>query len=100
MFSAGQEEPIRYALRKQQAVRALRRSITVGDIAPAAADRQLAAADCDREQADAIYRLTSLCRAADRFVLPPGQRESAAEEPAAQKQTAGFGFMPPLRGQP
>jgi nitrate reductase beta subunit len=100
LFSAGEEEPVRYALRKQQAVRGQRRSMTVGDVAQADAARQLAAADCDAEQADAIYRLTSLCRAADRFVLPPGQRESGADDPASQKQTAGFGFMPFLRGQP
>jgi nitrate reductase beta subunit len=99
LFSAGQEEPVRVALLKQQAVRAYRRSITVGDIDAPETDRLLAAVDCDREQAEAIYRLTSLCRTSDRFVLPPGRRESAAAEPAAHKQTAGFGFMPPLRGQ-
>jgi nitrate reductase beta subunit len=96
MFGAGQEEPVRYALRKQQAVRAYRRSAAVGDLEPATADRLLGEADCSPAQADAIFRLTSLCRVADRFVLPPGSRESAIEagqDPLEHKQTAGFGFL-------
>jgi nitrate reductase / nitrite oxidoreductase, beta subunit len=95
LFSAGEEEPVRYALRKQQAVRAQRRSMTVGDVERATADQQLAAAGCSAEEADAIYRLTSLCRVSDRVVLPPGIRESAGD-PALRKQTEGFGFMPSM----
>ena len=76
LFSAGQDAPVRYALRKQQAVRAHRRAVTVGDLPMDAAERQLRAADCAPAEAEAIYRLTSLCRTADRFVLPPAQREA------------------------
>jgi nitrate reductase / nitrite oxidoreductase, beta subunit len=96
MFGAGSEEPVRYALRKQQAVRAHRRRVTVGDIGAESAGRALAEADCTAADADAIHRLTSLSRAADRVVLPPGARESAiaaAEDPMQHKQSAGFGFM-------
>jgi nitrate reductase beta subunit len=96
MFGAGQEAPVRYALRKQQAVRAHRRAATVGDIAPEALDRLLAAADCSPAEADAIYRLTSLCRASDRFVLPPGHREAAIqtlEPPLAHRASTGLGFL-------
>ena len=77
LFSAGQDGPVRYALKKQQAVRTQRRALTVGDITPDVAQHQLHAADCSAEEADAIYRLTSLCRVGDRFVLPPAQREDA-----------------------
>jgi nitrate reductase / nitrite oxidoreductase, beta subunit len=96
MFGGGQEEPVRYALRKQQAVRAHRRAATVGDLSSAEAARLLAEADCSPSEADAIYRLTSLPRAGDRFVLPPAARESAIEsqqDPLTNKQTTGFGFI-------
>ncbi len=96
MFGAGQEAPVRYALRKQQAVRAHRRAATVGDITPAAVERLLAAADCGPAEAEAIYRLTSLCRGSDRFVLPPGGRESAiqtVEGPLAHRESTGLGFL-------
>jgi nitrate reductase beta subunit len=96
MFGAGQEAPVRYALRKQQAVRAYRRAMAVGDVEPAAAERLLAEADCSAPEAEAIHRLTSLSRVPDRFVLPPGRRESAIqtlEDPLEHKRTAGFGFL-------
>jgi nitrate reductase beta subunit len=53
-------------------------------------------ADCTAAEAEAIYRLTSLCRATDRFVLPPARRETAVqatEAPIEHKQSAGFGFL-------
>jgi nitrate reductase / nitrite oxidoreductase, beta subunit len=98
MFGAGDEGPVRYALRKQQAVRAYRRAVTVGDLDGASADRILERADCTAAEADAIYRLTALCRASDRFALPPGRRESAMEpdgDVQDRKGTAGFGFVAP-----
>ncbi len=79
LFGAGDEAPVRYALRKQQAVRAYRRAATVGDLAPDVAAGLLREADSSPEQAEAIYRLTSLCTAADRFALPSSSRESAVE---------------------
>ena len=96
LFAAGAEAPVRYALRKQQAVRACRRAATVGDLESTQVDRMLEEADCSRAEAEAIYRLTALCRTADRFVLPPAGRETAiqaSEAPIACKQTAGFGFL-------
>ena len=96
MFGAGQEAPVRYSLRKQQAVRAYRRAMTVADVEPATADRLLAEADSSAAEADAIYRLTSLPRVADRFALPPGRRETAIqtiEDPLRHKQNAGLGFL-------
>ena len=96
LFSAGAEEPVRYALRKQQAVRAHRRDATVGDFGEAEVSRILQEADCTSAEAEEIYRLTSLCRTSDRFVLPPSRRETAIETletPIEHKQTAGFGFL-------
>jgi nitrate reductase beta subunit len=102
LFGAGHEGHVRYALRKQKAVRWHRRAVTVGDVDRAVADRMLREADCSPEEAEAIYRLTSLCTFEDRFVIPPAHREEALqmlEEPHEHRQSAGFGFLSgPKRG--
>ncbi len=96
LFGAGHEAKVRYALRKQKAVRWWRRAVTVGDVEMATAERMLREADCSPEEAEAIYRLTSLCTFEDRFVIPPMHREEAIEmleDPLGHKQAVGFGFM-------
>ena len=102
LFGAGHEGKVRYALRKQKAVRWWRRALTVGDVEQATAARMLREADCTPEAADAIYRLTSLCTFEDRFVIPPAHREEAIEmmrDPHEHRQAAGFGFSAgPRRG--
>lgn len=102
MFGAGVEEPVRYALRKQKAVRWYRRALTVGDIKMEVAEKMLLQADCSVEEAEEIYKLTSLCTVADRFVIPPAHREQAIEalqDPMERKTEAGFGFVSgPQRG--
>jgi nitrate reductase beta subunit len=102
LFGAGHEDKVRYALRKQKAVRWYRRAMTVGDVDAATAERMLREADCDMEQAEAIYRLTSLCTFDDRFVIPPMHREEALqmlEDPMEHKGSVGFGFTAePTRG--
>jgi nitrate reductase beta subunit len=102
LFGAGHEEKVRYALRKQKAVRWYRRAMTVGDVDAATAERMLREADCDMEEAEAIYRLTSLCTFEDRFVIPPMHREEALqmlEDPMEHKGSVGFGFTAePRRG--
>ena len=95
LFTAGNPGKLRYALRKQMAVRIYRRHMTVGDVNAETADRALAEADCSREQAEAIYRLTSLPTADERFVIPPSQREMAIEmieDPHEYRAETGFGF--------
>ena len=102
LFGAGHEGSVRYALRKQKAVRWYRRALTVGDVDMATAQRMLHEADCTPEEADAIYRLTSLCTFDDRFVIPPMHREEAIqmmEDPLEHKKSVGFGFVSgPHRG--
>jgi nitrate reductase beta subunit len=103
LFSAGAEGPVRYALRKQQAVRAYRRAATVGDIDRGKALEMLTAADCTEAQADAIHVLTSLSRARDRFALAPAARETAIEStepPLSHKREAGFGFLSHQKEKP
>ena len=102
LFGAGNENFVRYALRKQKAVRWYRRAMTVGDVDMPTAERMLREADCTPEQAEAIYQLTSLCTFEDRFVIPPMHREEAIqmmEDPQEHKQRTGFGFVSsPHRG--
>ncbi|MBI3669600.1 MAG: nitrate reductase subunit beta [Acidobacteria bacterium] len=102
LFGAGHEAKVRYALRKQKAVRWYRRALTVGDVEMSVAQRMLTEADCSPEEADAIYRLTSLCTFDDRFVIPPSHREEAIQmmqDPLEHKQDTGFGFLSgPHRG--
>ena len=102
LFGAGHESKVRYALCKQKAVRWYRRALTVGDVETSVAERMLREADSSPEEAEAIYRLTSLCTFEDRFVIPPMHREEAIqmmEDPLEHKQNVGFGFMTgPRRG--
>jgi nitrate reductase beta subunit len=102
LLGAGNAGKVSYALRKQMAVRHYRRLVTVGDVDGEVVKRLLSAADCSVEEAEAIYRLTSLCNADDRFVIPPAHREEAIEmmkDPLEHKQSVGFGFLSgPKRG--
>ncbi len=102
IFGAGNESYLRYALKKQMAVRLWRRAVTVGDITKEEAEKALTAADTTPEEADEIYRMTALCTFDDRFVIPPSHREEAIEmleDPLEYKQSAGFGFRTgPRRG--
>ncbi len=102
LFGAGHGGQVRYALGKQKAVRWYRRALTVGDVPVATAERMLREADCSPDEAEAIYRLTSLCTFDDRFVIPPMHREEALqmlEDPMEHKQAVGFGFLAgPKRG--
>jgi nitrate reductase beta subunit len=95
LFAAGNDGKVRYALRKQMAVRLWRRHMTVGDITEAAAREALRAADCTPDEANAIYELTALASMEERVVVPPMQREQAIEmleDPHEHRQSAGFGF--------
>jgi nitrate reductase / nitrite oxidoreductase, beta subunit len=96
MFGAGEEQMVRYALRKQKAVRWYRRAVTVGDVGMPTAEHMLREADCTPGEAEDIYRLTSLCTFEERFVIPPMHREEAIAmmaDPQERKQETGFGFL-------
>jgi nitrate reductase beta subunit len=102
LFGGGNTGVVNYALRKLMAVRHHRREVTVGDVNTETVDQILREADLTREQADEIFRLTALCTVAERYVIPPAQREQAIEmikDPLEHKQAVGFGFLKgPRRG--
>lgn len=102
LFGAGSDGKVKYALKKQKAVRTYRRAVTVGDIEMSVAERMLKEAESSVAEAEAIYNLTSLCTFDDRFVIPPMHREEAIEmmkDPHEHRTSVGFGFVePPKRG--
>lgn len=102
LFGAGHQAKVVYALKKQKAVRAYRRALTVGDIPMEVAQNMLTEAGSSVAEAEDIYRLTSLCTFDDRFVIPPMHREEAIEmlkDPHEHRSAAGFGFIEsPKRG--
>ncbi|MBV6426386.1 MAG: Respiratory nitrate reductase 1 beta chain [Haliscomenobacter sp.] len=100
MFSAGDEEKIKGVLKKLMAVRIHRRDVTVGDIAKDKVTRTLQDAGLTPEMADEIYKLTSLAKFDERFVIPPAHREQAMEMlefTGDTKGSVGFGFKEPLQ---
>jgi nitrate reductase / nitrite oxidoreductase, beta subunit len=103
LFSAGNVEPVKYALKKEYAVRMFKRLDTVGDIDPSAVRRALEQVGCSEEEAERIYRLTTLPTLDERCVIPPAHREEAMQmlndDLWAEKGEAGFGFRErPVRG--
>jgi nitrate reductase beta subunit len=103
LFSAGNEEIIKIALRKLWAVRSYQQASRVGNIDESQAAAQLAAVGCTAEDSEQISRLTAIPRFSDRYVLPPYHREEAIEELTGDAQQhkaqVGFGYgAPPRRG--
>jgi nitrate reductase beta subunit len=98
LFSAGNEEVVAEVYRKLFAVRVAMRAKTAGDVTQEEVDAALASGKTWAEEAEAIFRLTSMPTFKERFVLPPLARElqiEATENPERRKQEAGFGFRRP-----
>ncbi|WP_310683143.1 nitrate reductase subunit beta [Aliifodinibius sp. S!AR15-10] len=102
LFSAGDTELVKKTILKEMVVRLHRRDVTVGDMDKEKVDNMLAELDMTRDEAEAIYQLTSLPSFDQRFVIPPAHREEAdelLENTADKKGNAGFGFKAqPARG--
>jgi nitrate reductase beta subunit len=102
MLSAGNDELVIKAYQKMIAVRLYKRAETVGDVTNEEAIAALARAGISAEEAEAIYRLTSLPSYQERFVIPPARREGDIEEvydPQQRKAETGFGKrQSPQRG--
>jgi nitrate reductase beta subunit len=76
------------------AVRIYKRSKKVKDVSEAEAEQALAQGKTSPEEAEAIFRLTSLPTFDERFLVPPMARETAIEQtldPFTHKPAAGFG---------
>jgi nitrate reductase / nitrite oxidoreductase, beta subunit len=96
LFSVGNEEVIRRILRKIYAVRIYMRRKTVEQNIDEATLGALTEAGTTPEEAEAIYRLTTLPTVPERFVLPAYHREMSVEtwnDPLAHKGEVGVGYM-------
>jgi nitrate reductase beta subunit len=101
LFSAGNEAEVEAVYRKLMAVRLQRRAETVDDLPEAETRKVFESAGISPEQADAVYRMTSLAGFKERMAVPPMQREQgveATEDPQTRKGEGGFGTRrPPKR---
>jgi nitrate reductase beta subunit len=99
LFSAGDRRPVLRILRKLLAVRTYRRRLSVeGELDPQTISL-LESAGTDPQEAEAIYRLTTLPTMEERFVLPPYNREdchACQSDPLSHKGRAGLGYVQPL----
>lgn len=94
LFSAGNQDLIRTVLKKLMTVRYHRRSATVDDIDKSFIDSAFSETGLTPDIADSIYRLTSLVKYDERFVIPPAHREEAIEMIEStddRKGNTGFG---------
>jgi len=99
LFGAGDEEIMAEKLKKLMAIRIYRRHVTVGDISKAKSDAALAEIGFDEATAEAVYKMTSLAKFDDRFVIPAAHREQAIEmleSTADVKGNTGFGWTSKL----
>ena len=96
LFTAGDTTKVAEVMKKLMAVRIFRRHTTVGDLTRAEVEEAFAETGLNDEMADAIYRLTSLPKFKERFVIPAAHREEASElleNTADIKGNTGFGFL-------
>jgi nitrate reductase beta subunit len=102
LFAGGNADVVRDSLRRLLAVRYHRRARDLDDVPAARSRGALRDAGLTAEDAEAIYRLTSLATLEERYVLPPLQREEAmAGEAMAEECKGSCGFGPtrrPVRG--
>lgn len=95
LFSAGNQDKIKEILKKMMAVRYHRRQVTVNDIAENVIDEAFEKTGLSKEIANDIFRLTSLAKFDERFVIPAAHREEAIEMLQStddHKGNTGFGF--------
>lgn len=102
LFSAGNEEIVAYSLKKMMAVRYYKRIQQLADIDKNKVNEIMQKADLREKEAEAIFSMTSLSAAPERFVLPPTQREemiNTCMDPETCKECTGFGSIKdPKRG--
>ncbi|RLA38199.1 MAG: hypothetical protein DRQ64_09110 [Gammaproteobacteria bacterium] len=102
LFSAGDVDKVRDVLKKLLAVKIHRRAETVGDLDEKEIKDALKQVNMTGDEADSIFRLTSLATFEERFVIPPAHREESIEmleATADAKGETGFGFKEkPSRG--
>ena len=99
LFSAGNEDVVTLVYKKLAAVRVYKREQNAKDLSKDDVSRALREAELTPDEAEGIYRLTSLPTMKERFVIPPMMREQTEESAFARKAQTGAGFsLKPRRG--
>ncbi|OPZ84619.1 MAG: Respiratory nitrate reductase 2 beta chain [bacterium ADurb.Bin429] len=100
LFSADNVDHVTAALKKLLAVRLYKRAQDLHDLDDAQVRTMMWEAGLTPDDAEAIYALTAIPTVADRYVLPPIQREEAMSgtcDPELCKGTTGFGVLSALK---
>ncbi len=89
MLTAGDEEPVRLALKRMLAMRAYKRAEHV----EGKPDLEvLEDVGLSKLQADEMYRYLAIANYEDRFVIPSGHREMSVPDAYAERGGCGFSF--------
>lgn len=103
LFSAGNVDVVRQVMKRQMAVRYFKRAQDIDDVGMAKVHAVLREAGLSEQEAEDIYRLTSLAPLNERYAMPPIQRETNIEgggcSPESCKGSCGLGVTnTPERG--
>jgi len=89
LFSAGNEQIIESVMKKLMAVRYYKRSLQTEDLDLVSISRMMREGNVTPDEAEEIYRMTTLPTPYDRFVLPPLQREEAVSSTCSPELCKG-----------
>jgi nitrate reductase beta subunit len=89
MFTAGDEEPVKLALRRLLAMRAYKRAETVDGNTDLEVLENVGLSEA---QAKEMYRYLAIANYEDRYVIPSAHREEAMSDAFAERGGCGFSF--------
>ena len=89
LLTAGDEQPVRLALKRLLAMRSYKRLQLVDK---KDAQEVLDAVGLTKKQAEEMYRYLAIANYEDRFVIPSSHREEALSDVFAEKNGCGFSF--------
>jgi nitrate reductase beta subunit len=89
MLTAGDEKPVRLALKRLLAMRAYKRAEQVDGVEDLAV---LEDVGLTKKQADEMYRYLAIANYEDRYVVPTAHREMAIPDAYAERGGCGFSF--------
>jgi nitrate reductase beta subunit len=89
LLTAGDEKPVKLALKRLLAMRAYKRAEQVDGVLDL---EVLEKVGLSRHQADDMYRYLAIANYEDRFVIPTAHREEAMSDAFAERSGCGFSF--------
>ncbi|MEP4145967.1 MAG: nitrate reductase subunit beta [Halioglobus sp.] len=89
LFTAGDEEPVKLALKRLLAMRAYKRAETVDGVTDL---KVLEDVGLSESQVKEMYRYLAIANYEDRYVIPSAHREEAMSDAFAERGGCGFSF--------